>query len=130
TATVPETATLAVVLRHQLQLTGTKLGCAQGNCGACTVHLDGLPVNACLVLAATVKGRSVDTIEGIGTIDDPHPLQVAFTERYGSQCGFCTPGMLMAAKALLDRTSTPTRDDVIEALSGNLCRCTGYQKIV
>jgi len=129
-ATAPVTANLAAVLRDHLQMTGTKIGCAQGNCGACTVHLDGSPVNACLVLAATVEGRRVDTVEGIGTLDEPHPLQSAFTQRYGAQCGFCTPGMLMAAKALLDRVPSPGRDDVVEALGGNLCRCTGYQKIV
>lgn len=127
---VPETANLASVLRDHLELTGTKIGCAQGNCGACTVHLDGLAVNACLVLAATVEGRRVETVEGIGSLDRPHPLQVAFTEHYGAQCGYCTPGMLMAAKTLLDLTPEPTREDVIEALSGNLCRCTGYLKIV
>jgi aerobic-type carbon monoxide dehydrogenase small subunit (CoxS/CutS family) len=130
TVPVRETENLAQVLREHLQLTGTKIGCAQGNCGACTVHLDGLAVNACLVLAATVEGRRVDTVEGIGSLDRPHPLQVAFNEHYGSQCGFCTPGMLMAAKALLDRSPNPTREDVVDALSGNLCRCTGYQKIV
>jgi aerobic-type carbon monoxide dehydrogenase small subunit (CoxS/CutS family) len=126
----PEVSTLATVLRDHLGVTGTKIGCEQGNCGACTVHLDGRPVNACLVLAATVEGRSVETVEGIGTPDRPHPLQAAFTEHYGAQCGFCTSGMLMAAKALLDRVPDPTREDVVEALAGNLCRCTGYHKIV
>jgi aerobic-type carbon monoxide dehydrogenase small subunit (CoxS/CutS family) len=126
----PEAATLASVLREQLEMTGTKIGCAQGTCGACTVHLDGVPVVACLVLAATVEGRRVDTVEGLGSFDRPHALQTAFVEHYGAQCGFCTPGMLMAAKALLDRTPAPTHDDVVEALSGNLCRCTGYYKIV
>lgn len=127
---VPESANLALVLRHHLELTGTKIGCAEGSCGACTVHLDGFAVNACLVLAATVEGRRVDTAEGIGSLDHPHPLQLAFTEHYGAQCGYCTPGMLMAAKALLDRIPKPTQEDVVEALSGNLCRCTGYHKIV
>ena len=127
---VPESAHLASVLRDHLQVTGTKIGCEQGNCGACTVHLDGLAVNACLVLAATVEGRRVETVEGIGTRDHPHPLQAAFTEHYGAQCGFCTSGMLMAAKALLDRVPGPSREEVVDALAGNLCRCTGYHKIV
>jgi carbon-monoxide dehydrogenase small subunit len=126
----PETATLVEVLRERLGMTGTKVGCAQGNCGACTVHLDGQPVNACLVLAPTVRNRRVDTVEGIGTLDRPHPLQSSFVRHYGAQCGYCTPGMLMAAKALLDRTPNPSKDDVVEALGGNLCRCTGYYKIV
>jgi aerobic-type carbon monoxide dehydrogenase small subunit (CoxS/CutS family) len=126
----PETATLVEVLRDRLEMTGTKVGCAQGNCGACTVQLDGRIVNACLVLAATIRGRRVDTVEGVGTLDRPHPLQSALVDHYGAQCGFCTPGMVMAAKALLDRTPQPSKDDVVEALSGNLCRCTGYYKIV
>jgi carbon-monoxide dehydrogenase small subunit len=126
----PAWAHLASVLRDRLHVMSPKLGCEQGNCGACTVHVDGLPVNACLVLAATVQDRRVDTVEGIGSIDRPHPLQLAFTERYGAQCGFCTSGMLMAAKALLDRTASPTHGEVVEALAGNLCRCTGYHKIV
>jgi aerobic carbon-monoxide dehydrogenase small subunit len=126
----PETAVLASVLREQLGLTGTKIGCAQGTCGACTVHLDGLPVNACLVLAATVQGRRVQTVEGIGGPQQPHPLQTAFTEHYGAQCGYCTSGMLMAAKALLDRVPHPSPDEIADALIGNLCRCTGYHKII
>jgi aerobic-type carbon monoxide dehydrogenase small subunit (CoxS/CutS family) len=128
--TAPDDANLVTLLRDHLGMYGTKIGCEQGTCGSCTVHLDGLPVNACLVLAATIAGRSVDTIEGLGSLQEPHPLQVAFTERYGAQCGFCTAGMLMAAKALLDRNAEPTREDVVDALGGNLCRCTGYQKIV
>jgi carbon-monoxide dehydrogenase small subunit len=126
----PETTTLVELLRDHLGLPGAKIGCAQGNCGACIVHLDGGVVNACLVLAPTVQGRRVDTAEGLGSLDHPHPLQSAFVRHYGAQCGYCTPGMLMAAKALLDRTPNPTNDDVVEALCGNLCRCTGYYKIV
>lgn len=126
----PEDATLVSVLRDRLGHTGAKVGCAQGTCGSCTVHLDGLPVNACLVLAATVEGRRVETVEGLGSFEEPHPLQLSFTEHYGAQCGYCTPGMLMAAKALLDRNASPTREQVLDALGGNLCRCTGYQKIV
>ena len=120
---------LLTLLREYLDVTGPKFGCEQGNCGACTVLLDGEPVNACLVLAPTVDGRQVVTIEGIGTPEKPHPLQTAITEHYGAQCGFCTPGMIISAKALLDRNPNPTRDEVAEAIVGNVCRCTGYNKI-
>jgi carbon-monoxide dehydrogenase small subunit len=120
---------LLTLLREYLDVTGPKFGCEQGNCGACTVLLDNEPVNACLVLAPVVEGREVVTIEGLGTPEEPHPLQRAFTEHYGSQCGFCTPGMIISAKALLDRNPTPTRDEVAEAIVGNVCRCTGYNKI-
>ena len=126
----PATVNLLTLLREYLDVTGPKFGCEQGNCGACTVHLDGEAVNACLVLALTVDGREVTTVEGIGTIENPHPLQVAFTEHYGAQCGFCTPGMLMASKALLDHNPDPDREDVVEAIVGNICRCTGYHKII
>jgi carbon-monoxide dehydrogenase small subunit len=127
---VPATVNLLTVLREYLDVTGPKFGCEQGNCGACTVHIDGEAVNACLVLGLTVDGREVTTVEGIGTAAEPHPLQVAFTEHYGAQCGFCTPGMLMASKSLLDRNANPTRKEVVEAIVGNVCRCTGYNKIV
>lgn len=120
---------LLTLLREYLDVTGPKFGCEQGNCGACTVLLDGEPVNACLVLAPVVAGRRVVTIEGIGTPEKPHPLQTAFTEHYGAQCGFCTPGMIVSAKALLDRNPSPTREEVAEAIVGNICRCTGYNKI-
>jgi carbon-monoxide dehydrogenase small subunit len=120
---------LLTLLREYLDVTGPKFGCEQGNCGACTVLLDNEPVNACLVLAPVVEGREVVTIEGLGTPEEPHPLQRAFTEHYGSQCGFCTPGMIISAKALLDRNPTPTRDEVAEAIVGNVCRCTGYNTI-
>ncbi len=131
-ATVNVTATqnLLEVLREKLNVTGPKFGCEQGNCGACTVLLDGEPVSSCLVLATTVEGRSVMTVEGIGTPDKLHPLQKAFYDSYAAQCGYCTSGMLLASYALLQKKPHPTRDEVVEAISGNLCRCTGYAKIV
>ena len=129
TVDAPFSINLLTLLREYLDITGPKFGCEQGNCGACTVLLDGEPVNACLVLAPTVDGRQVVTIEGIGTPEKPHPLQTAFTEHYGSQCGYCTPGMIISAKALLDRNPNPTREEVAEAIVGNVCRCTGYNKI-
>jgi carbon-monoxide dehydrogenase small subunit len=127
---VPATSNLLTLLRDELDQTGTKFGCEQGNCGACTVQIDGEATNACLVLALTVDGREVLTIEGIGSLEDPHPLQEAFTEHYGAQCGFCTPGMIMASKALLDENKNPSRDDIVNAIVGNVCRCTGYNKII
>jgi carbon-monoxide dehydrogenase small subunit len=126
----PATINLLTLLRDYLNVTSVKFGCEQGNCGACTIILDGEAVNSCLVLAQTVEGRQVVTVEGIGTPDNPHPLQVAFTEQYGAQCGFCTPGMIMASKALLDKNPHPTREEVVEGIVGNVCRCTGYTKIV
>jgi carbon-monoxide dehydrogenase small subunit len=126
----PANINLLTLLRDYLNVTGPKFGCEQGNCGACTVLLDGDAVNSCLVLALTVDGRQVVTIEGIGSPNHPHPLQEAFVEHYGSQCGFCTPGMIMSAKALLDKNPDPTREEVVEGLVGNVCRCTGYQKII
>ncbi|OGO09865.1 MAG: (2Fe-2S)-binding protein [Chloroflexi bacterium RBG_13_68_17] len=126
----PTTVNLLRLLREYLDVTGPKFGCEQGNCGACTVLLDGEPVNSCLVLAATVDGRQVTTVEGIGTPDNPHPIQKAITEHYGAQCGYCTPGMIVSAYALLKKNPNPTRDDVVNALVGNVCRCTGYNKIV
>jgi carbon-monoxide dehydrogenase small subunit len=126
----PATINLLSLLRDYLNVTSVKFGCEQGNCGACTVIVDGEAVNSCLVLALTVDGRSVTTVEGIGTPDKPHPLQVAFTEYYGAQCGFCTPGMIMASKALLDKNPHPTREQVVEGIVGNICRCTGYNKII
>lgn len=126
----PATINLLTLLRDYLNVTSAKFGCEQGNCGACTVIVDGEATNSCLVLAMTVEGREVTTIEGIGTLEEPHPLQVAFTEHYGSQCGFCTPGMLMASKAFLDKHKNPTREEVVNAIVGNVCRCTGYNKII
>ena len=111
-------------------MTGTKYGCGSGECGACVVLLDGEPVNSCLVLAPRVDGHSVTTIEGLGTPTSPHPLQEAFADAGAVQCGYCTPGMVLSAYALLQRNPCPTREDVAAALDGNLCRCTGYVKII
>ena len=122
--------TLLAVLRDQLQLTGTKLGCARGECGACTVLVDGRLAYSCLTLAAGCAGQAVTTIEGLGTSGDPHPLQRSFIELDALQCGFCTPGQLMAAAALLSREPDPSVEQVRLAMSGNLCRCGTYPKIV
>jgi carbon-monoxide dehydrogenase small subunit len=122
--------TLLEVLREDLGMTGTKHGCELGECGTCTVLLDGEPVLSCLVLALECEGRSVETVEGLASGTRLHPLQAAFADRGGSQCGYCTPGMLMTAKALLDREPDPGRERIKEAIAGNLCRCTGYNQIV
>ena len=122
--------TLLHVLREELRLTGTKKGCEQGDCGACTVLLDGLPVNACLVLALQAEGRAVETIEGLGTPENLHPLQESFLENGAVQCGYCTPGTLMSASSLLRDNPSPSLDEIRRAISGNICRCTGYTKIV
>jgi aerobic carbon-monoxide dehydrogenase small subunit len=123
--------TLLRALRENLGLTGTKRGCAQGACGTCTVLLDGEPVVSCLVPVVTVDGAEVTTVEGLAGADGGlSPLQQAFLDNFSQQCGFCTPGMLMSSCALLRRTPTPTRDEVCEGLSGNVCRCTGYEPIV
>jgi carbon-monoxide dehydrogenase small subunit len=117
-------------LRDQLGLTGTHVGCDTSNCGACTVHLDGAAVKSCTVLAVQADGAKVTTIEGIGSVDDLHPVQEAFWEHHGLQCGYCTPGMIMAAADLLQRNADPSEHEIREALAGNLCRCTGYHNIV
>ena len=122
--------TLLEVLREDLGLTGTKHGCELGECGACAVLVDGEPQLACLLLALDCEGRAIDTIEGLAHGPDLHPLQAAFADLGGSQCGYCTPGILMTAKHLLDHEPHPSRDRIREALSGNLCRCTGYQQIL
>jgi len=133
---VPETCevevgqTLLRLLRDGLDLTGTKEGCNEGECGSCMVLLDGRPVNSCLVLAVEAHGRAVTTIEGMGRDGALHPLQKAFLAHTAVQCGFCTPGMIVSAAALLRQTPSPTEDDVRKALAGNLCRCTGYRQIV
>ncbi len=122
--------TLLEVIRNDLQLTGTKCGCEDGTCGACTILLDGDAVRSCLLLAAEVQGREILTIEGLAGGDTPHPIQQAFIDHGGVQCGFCTPGVILTAKALLDAVPKPTKEQVREAISGNLCRCTAYVKIV
>ena len=122
--------TLVDVLRNELELTGTKEGCSTGDCGACSVRVDGRLVCSCLVLALEVDGKSVETIEGMANGDALHPLQRQFLELNGSQCGICTPGMLIAAKALLERNPDPTETEIRYWLAGNLCRCTGYDKII
>ncbi len=125
---VPMTRLLDV-LREDLQLTGTKEGCGEGECGACTVIIDGRIVNSCLVPVAQVAGSEVTTIEGVANGDQLHAVQQAFIEHGGAQCGICTPGMILAAVDLLSRNPTPTESDIREGLAGNLCRCTGYMKI-
>lgn len=121
---------LVEVLRDELDLTGTKHSCGIGNCGACTVLVDGRPVLSCLTLALTVQGRNITTIEGLAQGTTLHPIQKAFVDHAAIQCGYCTPGMILSAKALLDKNLNPTEQEVKQALSGNLCRCTGYVKIV
>ena len=121
--------TLLEALRYGLGMTGSKQGCDKGDCGACTVLLDGQPTLSCITLALEAEGRDVTTVEGLATADGPHPLQQAFGEFGAAQCGFCTPGVLMSAAGLLARNTEPTRQEVKEALAGNLCRCTGYTKI-
>ena len=122
--------TLADLLREELLLTGTKKGCDMGECGTCTVIMNGRAVNSCLVLAVQAAGKEITTVEGLETEDGLHPLQEKFIENGAVQCGFCTSGMLLSAKTLLDRNPHPTEKEIRTAISGNLCRCTGYQKIV
>jgi carbon-monoxide dehydrogenase small subunit len=118
------------VIREDLELTGTKRGCDNGDCGACTVLLNGKPVNACLVLAVQADGQDVATIEGVALDDELHPIQEAFIEHGAVQCGFCTPAMIMTAKVLIEETPQPTREEIKKAISGTLCRCTGYVQII
>jgi carbon-monoxide dehydrogenase small subunit len=122
--------TLLELLRDRLRLTGTKEGCSNGNCGTCTVLIDGAATNACLVLALEAPGRDITTIEGLATGGKLHPIQRALVEHGGTQCGFCTPGIVLSAKALLDDNPRPTEEEIRGAIAGNLCRCTGYGKIV
>lgn len=118
------------VLREELRLTGTKEGCGEGECGACTVLIDGTPVNSCLIPLAQAQGVKITTVEGIADDDRMDPIQTAFVEHGAAQCGICTPGFIVTARALLDDNPSPSRREVREALAGNLCRCTGYQKII
>ncbi|MCX8117331.1 MAG: (2Fe-2S)-binding protein [Desulfobacterota bacterium] len=122
--------TLLDVLRNDLHLTGTKEGCGEGVCGSCTVLLDGIPVRSCLTLAATVQGREITTIEGLREGEQLHPVQEAFVRHHAIQCGFCTPGMILTAYALLMENPNPSEPEIRRAISGNICRCTGYAKIV
>ncbi len=122
--------TLLEVLREDMQLTGTKHGCELGECGTCTVLVDGRPELSCLLLPVQVEGRAITTIEGLASGSQLHPLQQAFAELGAAQCGYCTPGILLSAKSLLETNARPSRDDIREALAGNLCRCTGYAKIL
>ncbi len=121
---------LVDTLRERLGLTGTKKACGTGDCGACTVLVDGEAVRSCILLTASVDGKKVLTIEGLGTVENPHPIQQAFVDAGAVQCGYCTPGMVLTAKALLDKCPNPTTEQIKEALAGNLCRCTGYTKII
>lgn len=122
--------TLLEVLREDLGLMGAKEGCGLGACGACTVLVNGAPVLSCLSLAVEVQKKSITTIEGLTKDGQPHPIQLAFVNHFAMQCGFCTPGMILSTKALLDRNPKPSREEIKEALGGNLCRCTGYKKII
>ncbi|PYP37400.1 MAG: carbon monoxide dehydrogenase [Gemmatimonadetes bacterium] len=130
TAEVEPRALLAYVLRDQLDLTGTHIGCDTSQCGACTVHVDGQAVKSCTMLAVQAEGREITTIEGLARDGALHPLQQAFWEKHGLQCGFCTPGMIMTAADLLAQNPKPTDGEIRHALEGNLCRCTGYQNII
>ncbi len=127
---IPPNRTLLDLLREELGLTGTKRGCEIGECGACTVLMDGIPVNSCLVLAPQAEGHRITTVEGLAEGDTLSPLQETFLDHDAVHCGYCTPGMLMSAKALLDHTPSPSEREIREAISGNLCRCTGYVQIV
>lgn len=128
-AAVRPNVTLLRLLRN-LGFTEVKSGCEKGDCGSCAVLLDGEPVNSCLTLALQAQGKEITTVKGLGTIDNLHPLQESFAKFGAVQCGFCSPGMVITAKALLDKNPNPTREEIREAISGNLCRCTGYVKIV
>ena len=130
TASVPPETTLLRLLRETFNLTGAKLGCDVGDCGACTVIVDGKLVNSCLMLVVQVDGRDVLTIEGLATSDRLHPIQKAFEDKGSLQCGFCGPGVIMSAKWLLDQNPNPSVSDIRDVLSGNLCRCTGYSKMI
>jgi carbon-monoxide dehydrogenase small subunit len=122
--------TLQVLLRRELAETATKAGCKQGGCGSCTVLVNGEPMMSCLLPAEDVAGQSVTTLEGLTPLEGLHPIQQAFFDKFAIQCGYCSPGMMMVSKALLDRNPTPTRQEIVAALTGNICRCTGYEPII
>jgi carbon-monoxide dehydrogenase small subunit len=122
--------TLQALIRHQLEYTATKEGCKQGGCGSCTVLVNGEPMMSCLLPVEDVAGQSVTTLEGITPVEGLHPIQKSFFDNFATQCGYCTPGMIMISKALLDHNPKPTREQIVEALSGNICRCTGYEPII
>jgi carbon-monoxide dehydrogenase small subunit len=126
---IPAGITAVEFLRDHLKLKGTKEGCGIGECGSCTIQVDGKAVNACLMLAAQLDGREIWTVEGLGDGEKLHPIQEAFLNRHAVQCGFCTPGLLMSTKALLEENHHPDRETIVRAVAGNLCRCTGYQQI-
>ncbi len=128
--TVEPRMLLVDFIRHELGLTGTHVGCEHGVCGTCTILLDGKPVRSCLLFAPQANGHEIRTIEGLGTMDNLHPIQEAFREAHGLQCGFCTPGVIMSVLPFVEQNANPTEEEVREALDGNLCRCTGYQNIV
>jgi carbon-monoxide dehydrogenase small subunit len=128
--TVEPRMLLSDFLRHELDLTGTHVGCEHGVCGACSVLMDGRPVRSCLMFAVQANGHEITTVEGLGTIDNLHPVQKSFQEAHGLQCGFCTPGILTTIVAFLEQNPDPSEEEIREAISGNLCRCTGYQHIV
>jgi len=130
TVSVPADRRLLAFFREDLQLTGVKRGCGEGECGTCVVLLDGEPVNSCLMLAVEADGREITTVEGLAPSGRLHPLQEAFIRHHGVQCGFCTPGMLLSATALLQRSPHPSDEEILTALEGNLCRCTGYTQIL
>jgi aerobic-type carbon monoxide dehydrogenase small subunit (CoxS/CutS family) len=127
---IPDNTTLLEALRGELELTGVKDGCDRGECGACTVLIDGKPFRSCMMLASEVQGRRIVTIEGLAPEEGLHPLQTAFVENQGVQCGFCTPGMILTASAFLEENPHPSREEAARAISGNICRCTGYTKII
>jgi aerobic carbon-monoxide dehydrogenase small subunit len=127
---IPPNRTLLDVLREDLELTGTKEGCGEGVCGSCTVLCDGVPIRSCITLALEVEGREITTVEGLGAHGDPDPLQQAFIDHGAVQCGFCTPGMLLSTRGLLNRNPAPSEGEIRRGISGNICRCTGYAKIV